>query len=179
METGLIWTVALVTVISFVICGILAIALHGVAERWAIIGVIASIAGIVVAVATAVGQHTAGTNSNNASSDHSSSPPSAPPPSPGVTSLPATSPLRTRILDMDEVCSNLGLSQHAWLPGQDSATNISGRAILESGAAYAWSCTRSGPRLTRDDITHGCQIWYPGATAYTLDPDDAYSWVCI
>jgi eukaryotic-like serine/threonine-protein kinase len=98
---------------------------------------------------------------------------------PGVISLPAGSPFRKNILDMDEVCSHLGLSQYAWLPGQVSATNISGRVIIGPGAAYTWSCSENGPVLTRDDITNGCQIWYPGTTAYTTDPNNAYAWVCV
>jgi hypothetical protein len=100
-------------------------------------------------------------------------------PFPGTTSLPTTSPLRQQILGMDQVCGDLGLSEHAWLPGQTSPTNITGRVILAPGAAYTWSCTENGPKLTRSQLTQGCQIWYSGTTAYTWDPNNAYAWVCI
>jgi hypothetical protein len=93
--------------------------------------------------------------------------------------LAPNSPMRKKILSMDQVCGDLGLSQHAWLPGQASAQNITGRVILASGAAYTWSCSESGPKLTREQLTQGCQIWYLGTHAYTWDPNNAYSWVCI
>jgi hypothetical protein len=177
MTGGLIWTVVVVALVAFVACGVLAAALRGAAERWAIIGAILSAVSIVVAIAIARYQHP----DNTSYSPSSEATPSRPyaSPSPGVTSLPAGSPLRKQILDMDQVCGHLGLSQHAWLPGQASVDDLSGRVILGSNAAYTWSCTENGPKLTRDNITQGCKIWYPGTTAYTLDPNDAYSWIYI
>jgi len=133
---------------------------------------------------------TAPAPSKSPASGHLASPPVTLPPAPqsqnteavpssGVTSLPLSSSLRKQRVGMDQVCADFGLSQHAWLPGQVSATNLSGRVIYAQGAAYTWSCTKNGPKLTRDDITRGCQIWYPGTTAYTWDPNNAYSWVCV
>jgi hypothetical protein len=189
MPSGTIWAIVAIACIFTLIFSFLAIALQGVAERWAILGVIASVLGIVVGIAIAIIQHPNAINSQPSASSQSASPPSTPSPpqsgqteaapSPGVTSLPASSPLRKQILGMDQVCGELGLSQHAWLPGQSSPTDLSGRVILAPDAAYTWSCTENGPKLTRDDMTRGCQIWYPGTKAYTLDPNDAYSWVCI
>ncbi len=184
--SAIIWT----AVILFVIFGLLAIALDGKPERWAILGTVASVLAIVVSIAVAIIQDSREIHGNPSAGDRQSanlpSGPSArhskqaePAPSPGVTSLPADSKLRKQIPGMDQICGDLGLSQHAWLPGQTSATNLSGRVIFAPGAAYTWSCTKNRPKLTRRDITHGCQIWYPGAKAYTWDPNSAYSWVCI
>ena len=80
---------------------------------------------------------------------------------------------------MDNVCGDLGRSQYAWLPGQTAQRIYTGRVIFAPGAAYTWSCSKDGTKLTRDQITEGCHIWYPGTTAYTFDPNNAYSWVCI
>jgi hypothetical protein len=178
MDKGAAWTATVVSLVSFAVCGFLALALRGTAERWAIIGVIVSIVGIVVAITTAEAPHSDDANSQQAPGALNPYIPSASP-TPGVTSLPVESRLRNQILDMDEVCSDFGLSQHAWLPGQVSATGLTGRVIIARNAAYTWSCSKDGPVLTRDDITRGCQIWYAGTSAYTLDPNDAYSWVCI
>jgi hypothetical protein len=178
MDKGLIWTAAVAFIVSSITCGVLALALRGVAERWAIIGVIVSIAGIVVAITLAGLPHSDGINSQKTSGEPTPYLPSGSP-TPGVTSLPAGSPLRKQTLDMDQVCNDFGLSQHAWLPGQTSATNLTGRAIIAPNAAYTWSCNKNGRVLTRDEITLGCQISYPGTNAYTLDPNDAYSWICI
>jgi hypothetical protein len=183
---AIIWT----AVILFFIFGFLAIVLRGTPERWAILGTIASVLAIVVSIAIAIIQDSKEMHGKPSAGDSQSakSPPgppalhsqqAKPAPSPGVTSLPAGSRLRRNILSMDQVCSNLGLSQHAWLPGQATSTNLSGRVIAGSGAAYTWSCTKNGPKLSRNDITRGCQIWYPGTRAYTWDPNNAYSWVCI
>jgi hypothetical protein len=100
--------------------------------------------------------------------------------SPG-TSTAATPPAsfdENNILDMDEVCSYLGMSSNAWLPGQQAAGDLTGRVIYAPNAAYTWSCSQNGPILTRSQITQGCQIWYPGTTAYAQDANDAYSWIC-
>lgn len=189
MSSGTIWAIVAIAGIFTLFFSLLAIALQGVAERWAILGVIASALGVMVGIAIPVIQHSSAVNSQPSASSQSANPPSTlsspqsqqaeAAPSPGVTSLPASSPLRKQILGMDQVCGDFGLSQHAWLPGQSSPIDLSGRVILAPNAAYTWSCTENGPKLTRDDISRGCQIWYPGTKAYTWDPNDAYSWVCI
>ena len=79
---------------------------------------------------------------------------------------------------MDGVCQYLGLSDAAWLPGQQAAGDYAGRIIDAPNAAYTWSCTQGGPTLTTDQLTQGCHIWYPGTTARPTNPDDAYSWIC-
>lgn len=85
---------------------------------------------------------------------------------------------------IDSYCGSLGLAPHAWLPGQttatapDGTTSTEGRVLNAPDAAFTWSCTRSGRRLTRDDISQACQLTYPGTLATTWDRDFAYSWVC-
>jgi hypothetical protein len=106
----------------------------------------------------------------------SSAPHQAHAPSASASSVPSAT---NNILDMDEVCGYLGLSSNAWLPGQQSATDLTGRIIYAPNAAYTWSCTQDGPKLTQQQITQGCQIWYPGTTAYAQDPNNAYSWTCV
>lgn len=186
MDSGTIWAIGLVALAVMISCGILARALHGVPEGWAIFGAVISAVGVVVSIAGLIIQHADAIRPSpgaevqstpSATSVTSASTGVAP--SPGVTSLPANSPLRKRILAMDQVCADLGLSLHAWLPGQTSAISITGRIILAAGAAYTWSCTKNGPKLTRKQITQGCQIWYPDTKAYTWDSSNAYSWVCI
>jgi|SRR5580692_4326163 hypothetical protein len=99
--------------------------------------------------------------------------------SPFTTSLPADSPLRKHILDIDQLCAALGISDHAWLPGQTSATDINHRVIVATDAAYTWSCSMNGETLTHEQLNRGCQTRYPGTQAYTMDPNNAYSWICI
>jgi hypothetical protein len=106
----------------------------------------------------------------------SNAPPQTHVPSASASPVPSVS---NNILDMDEVCGYLGLSSNAWLPGQQSATDLTGRIIYAPNAAYTWSCSQDGPKLTQQQITQGCQIWYPGTTAYAQDPNDAYSWTCV
>lgn len=196
MFSGTVWAIVIVGLILAFAFTILAIALHRVAERWAILGAVASVVGAVasvLAIAVSIGiatiQYSGGVNSQSSTSGQTANSAPAIPapqsqqaeavPSPGVTSLSSNSPLRKQIPGMDQICGDLGLSQHAWLPGQTSATDLSSRVIFAPGAAYTWSCTESGSKLTRDNITRGCQIWYPGTKAYTWDPNSAYSWVCI
>jgi hypothetical protein len=156
-----------IIIISFVIIGL---ALRGSHELWAILGTIASILAIIVNIVIASPQLVLPVPPSRQAKAA---------PSPGVTSLPPSSPLRKRGPSIDELCGDLGLSQHAWLPGQTAATNLSGRVIWAPGAAYTWSCNKNGPKLRRDVITHGCYLLYPGTKAYTWDPNNAYSWVCI
>jgi hypothetical protein len=188
MSGRTIWEIAAIALLFALVFGLLAFVLHWMAERWAILSFIASVVAIVVTIAIAITQSSTAINSRSSANVHSVGPPStlSPPqyqqkaaPSPGATSLPINSPLRKQILGIDQVCGDLGLSQHAWLPGQSSAIDLAGRVILAPDAAYTWSCTKNGPKLTRDDITRGCQIWYPGTKAFTWDPNNAYSWVCI
>jgi hypothetical protein len=54
-------------------------------------------------------------------------------PYPGATSLPPNSPARDKTLSLDDLCANLGRSQHAWLPGQISSTNLAGRSSWLAG----------------------------------------------
>jgi hypothetical protein len=189
MARDIIWGLAATAAVLIVIFGGLALALHGRAEKWAILGVCASVMGLMVGIGGIIVPYFQKTHTGKAPaavSSHGSGSlgmPEAgqanPIPSPAVTSLPYNSSLRKKILDMNEVCGDLGVSQHAWLPGQSSAQDIAGRVILAPGAAYTWSCEENGSRLTRAQITQGCQIWYPGTQAFTWDPNNAYSWVCI
>jgi hypothetical protein len=188
MTSAVVETIVVVAIMLAVLFGVLAVVLHGVAERWAIIGVVASIIGIIVGIDGAIVQHSDdvhGGDSVVVQSPHVPAVPSgprsphpSPVPSAGATSLPGNSPLRKNILDMDKVCGDLRISRHAWLPGQSFATKVSGRVIVAPGAAYTWSCLKNGSYLTRKEITHGCQIWYPGTVAYTWNPNNAYSWIC-
>jgi hypothetical protein len=100
-------------------------------------------------------------------------------PSPFVTKLPPNSPFRLQNPIMDQLCQSLGISRHAWLPGQESTTDYSGRVLTAANAAFTWSCSKDGPRITRVEVSGECQLQYPKTAAYTLDPDYAYSWVCI
>src|SRR5437868_4200842 len=57
-------------------------------------------------------------------SSESSAKPSPAVASPFTTSLPVGSPLRNHMLNVDQLCFDLGLSSYAWLPGQRSATDL-------------------------------------------------------
>ncbi|MEV3908677.1 J domain-containing protein [Streptomyces canus] len=65
-----------------------------------------------------------------------------------------------------------------WLPGQHSATDLTGRRIHAPRAAFTWSCGRNGPKLTQKDFDTACQDQYPRTTAEPGDRNDAYSWMC-
>jgi hypothetical protein len=112
-------------------------------------------------------------------SDQSSSPPGGDAP-PGVTTLPVDSPLKeSGIPNMDQVCGALGYQPDAWVPGQAVSREIGGRVLRAPDQAYKWTCgSATGPTITRDQITAGCQIWKPGSAAFTWDRNYAYSWIC-
>jgi hypothetical protein len=93
-------------------------------------------------------------------------------PDPAATSLPAHSSLRNKILGIDEYCG-LPEGTYAWLPGQKSAKDITGRRIHAVGAVYTWSCTQDSRKLTRDDMSNACLLFYPNTRAYYFDYDDA------
>jgi len=185
MATEIFW--ACLAIAAFF--GALIFLLTGAKKKWEIFGAVISVITLMVSVAGILIQHSDSTHANIPSAGQPSRNSKAagipnaehanPLPSSEVTTFPADSPSRKKILDMDEVCGSLGISQHAWLPGQSSALNIADRVILAPGTAYSWSCQHNGPKLTRAQITHGCQIWYPGTGAFTWDPNNAYSWVCI
>jgi hypothetical protein len=161
-------TCALITIVLL----FAAVALRGQAERWAILGLIVALLALFASIAGIVIQHEdAGRGRFGAAVQPNSTIPPGPtgstgnPPLtqyPGVTSLPPDSPLRKKILSMDDVCGELGYSPHAWLPGQTVRDDYSGRVLHAPGAAFTWSCEKDGIRLTRDQITRGCQIWYSG-----------------
>ncbi|NJP90422.1 hypothetical protein HCN51_13325 [Nonomuraea sp. FMUSA5-5] len=100
---------------------------------------------------------------------------------PEVTHLPPDAAAWANVIGMEDVCRKLGreVGAYAWIPGQVSDSDYSDRKLYGKNIAYQWSCTKNGPKLTREDLTIGCQIWYPGTQAYTTDPDYAYSWRCI
>jgi len=66
-----------------------------------------------------------------------------------------------------------------WLPGQRAASDLSGRRIHASRAAFNWSCGRYGPRLTQRDFAAICRDQHPGTRAQAGDPNDAYPWACL
>jgi hypothetical protein len=140
-------------------------------QRWNRVGVVAAVIGAaatVVGVVWAIVPHNADEQSSS-------------PLPPGVTRLAADSPLRDRVLIIDTLCERLGYpSNSGWLPGQTAPGDYSGRILSAPGAAYTWSCGSNGDKLTRDQLTVGCQQQYgnPNSAAYTFDPDYAYSWVC-
>lgn len=88
---------------------------------------------------------------------------------------------------LDGLCHQLGRSSAAWLPGQVEAWDgtqetkavLTPRKILAPGAAYTWSCTRGGEKLTQAEINYNCATYYgTGYLAAVIDPDNAYTWVC-
>ena len=81
---------------------------------------------------------------------------------------------------MEQVCQSLGYQPDAWVPGQTAPHSLDGRILYAPNQAYNWTCgAANSPRLTREQLTKGCQIWKTGSTAYTTDPNYAYSWVCL
>jgi|SRR5579859_881250 len=190
MNSAALLTITTFSAIAFIVLVLTAVALKGQAERWAILGAVIAFAGTIVSIVGIVIQHNDAIHYGNLAHTHpaSSSSFSTRPSSTGSHSLPNSSssvslapnsPLRKRIPSMDDICGDLGQSNRAWLPGQTSPKNYAGRVIFAPGAAFTWSCTEGGPKLTPADITRGCQIWYPGSKARTWDPNNAYSWVCI
>lgn len=100
---------------------------------------------------------------------------------PQSMSLFDDAPPQDNPLTVEEACKLLGYDmegKYAWLPGQTSAYSYDGRQVEAKGAAYTWSCTQDGPKLTQVDLSRACPKWYPNTTAYATDPDNAYSWVC-
>jgi len=99
---------------------------------------------------------------------------------PGATTLPNDSPLKeSGIPHMETVCSDLGRSADAWVPGQTASHSIVGRILRGPGQAYKWTCGGpDGPTIMRDNITNSCQKNGWGQAAYTWDPNYAYSWFC-
>ncbi|NEA65377.1 J domain-containing protein [Streptomyces sp. SID12488] len=77
-------------------------------------------------------------------------------------------------VDLDYYC----WPETPWLPGQRSATDLTGRRIHAPRAAFTWSCGRNGPKLTQKDFDTACQDQYPRTTAEPGDRNDAYSWMC-
>src|SRR5260370_21455465 len=190
MNSAALVTITIFSVIVGIVLILVAVAVKGRDERWAILGAAISFAGTVVSIVGIVIQHSDAIHFGNlaptqsaSSSLYSTRPSSAGshslPYSSSTISLASNSPLRKRIPSMDDICGDLGQSNSAWLPGQASPTNYTGRVIFAPGAAFTWSCTEGGPKLTPAEITRGCQIWYPGSEARTWDPNNAYSWVCI
>lgn len=188
MTTHTILIAFWVTLVLLVIFVVLATVLQGSPERWAIVCAIFTALGVIVSVVALFNSEDSKSPTASPSTLHpggggggggTKANHARPLPLPGITSLPPKSPLRRQIVSMDQICANLGIASRAWLPGQESANNLAGRRILGRGTAYTWSCSRNGPKLTVAQITQGCQIWYPGKSAYTWDPSDAYSWVCL
>jgi hypothetical protein len=99
--------------------------------------------------------------------------------SPFMTFLPADSPLRKQILDIDRLCAALGISDHAWLPGQRSANDINHRTIVAAGAAYTWSCSMNGRTLIHEQLNRGCRFSILVLKPIQWIQNDAYSWICI
>jgi hypothetical protein len=187
MNSSELMAITVLSILVTVVFIVGAIALKGQAERWSILGVVVSFIGTGAAIIGLVIQHNDAVHFGNTApaSPHSFS---VRPSTAGARlsqnvssaiSLASNSPLRKRIPSMDDICGDLGQSTRAWLPGQTSPTNYTGRVIFAPEAAFTWSCKEGGPTLTPADITRGCQIWYPGSRARTWDPNSAYSWVCI
>lgn len=134
-----------------------------------IAGVIVAVVGVVVTVISGIVAHidsTTGWAVENVANDDV----------PVETNLPV--PQRTDGPSMDAYCGSLGFAPHAWLPGQKSQSSLEGRIVNAEDAAFTWSCTQNGEKLTRDDITAACQLLFPRRQATTWNRDNAYSWVC-
>jgi hypothetical protein len=179
MNDATLVMIAVVLAIASVAFALGARALKGQAERWAILGAVLTLVGTAISIIGILIQHSDAIHYGNPGAAQSvgSAPLSSY--SSSVISLATNSPLRKRIPSMDDICGDLGQSRHAWLPGQKSPTNYTGRVIFAPNAAFTWSCTEGGPKLSPADITRGCQIWYSGSKARTWDRNNAYSWVCI
>jgi hypothetical protein len=193
-------TAGVLIVLGFPLC-VVARKVHGHIEKWGILGFAGAIVGLIAATGIGITaiyvQHDDAVASKppqastsqggqkptaSAVAGHDQAAPAAPePPLQGVVSLPADSPLRQKLLTMEEVCRVLGqpTTGYAWLPGQVSGDSIVGRISQQHRAAATWSCTRNGPKITRDQMSAGCRSQYgPSYVAYTFDADDAYSWFC-
>jgi hypothetical protein len=97
---------------------------------------------------------------------------------PTATSQPPESTVKG--LNLDQYCGSLGFDPQAWLPGQRGVDNLNGRVVSGPHAAYTWSCTRNGPKLTHAELNDACHMQWPGTKeAYTPNPNNAYDWRCV